>query len=243
MREGYLQAPPQVLSVAVPSMRRTTPADGEDLLRPVQPWGVQIGAFEIDLMAGESRSDTGIVRLQEQPFQILRMLLERNGAIVTRQEIREALWADGTVVDFEHSINTAIRKLRRTFGDSAKHARLIETVGRRGYRLRVPVRWLGQETQGDPQAGGNGLGAPLAPSVHDPIKRSTGTLRSPGIPGDTSRPEPQRTRSLRVSRQLIYRSPGKAAPSRVLPLQGGGLEHRLLRLEQLVLTAIRALWH
>jgi len=100
-----------------------------------------LGGFEVNLRSGELRMGKSIVVLQEQPFQILRMLLEHDLNIVTRHEIQQTLWADGTIVDFDHSINTAIKKLRRAFGDSANHPHFIETVARRGYRLIVPVRW------------------------------------------------------------------------------------------------------
>jgi len=105
------------------------------------PQCAYLGEFEIDLRAGELRAGKVVVLLQEQPFQILRMLLENDPNMVTRHEIEKTLWADGTIVDFDHSINTAVKKLRRAFGDSAHHPRYIETVARRGYRLMVPVRW------------------------------------------------------------------------------------------------------
>ena len=74
------------------------------------------------------------VRLQEQPFQIMRLLLARPGALVTRDEMRSRLWPDGTFVDFEHSLNAAVKRLRAALGDNAKAPRYIETLPRRGYR-------------------------------------------------------------------------------------------------------------
>jgi serine/threonine protein kinase/Tol biopolymer transport system component len=104
------------------------------------PTRVRIGAFELDLKAGELCSPDGKVRrLQEQPFQILRMLVQRAGDVVTRDEIQKLLWPNDTVVEFDHSIHTAINKLRQAFGDSAEAPKYIETVARRGYRLVVPV--------------------------------------------------------------------------------------------------------
>ena len=103
------------------------------------PNRVRIGAFEFDGKAGELRTGHRQVCLQEQPFQILLMLVERSGGLVTRQEIQKKLWPNDTVVEFDHSIHAAINKLRQAFGDSAEHPKYIETVARRGYRLIVLV--------------------------------------------------------------------------------------------------------
>ena len=107
---------------------------------------VLFGAFELDLSTGELRSHEAPdpndkVLLREQVFQVLRMLLEREGKIVTREEIKSKLWANDTVVDFDHSINTTIKSLRRALGDSAEDPRYIETLARRGYRLMVPIEY------------------------------------------------------------------------------------------------------
>jgi eukaryotic-like serine/threonine-protein kinase len=103
------------------------------------PNRVRIGAFELDLKAGELCAEDRKVRLQEQPFQILLMLLQSSGGVVTREEIQKKLWPNDTVVEFDHSIHTAIKKLRQAFGDSAEDPKYIETVARRGYRLMVRV--------------------------------------------------------------------------------------------------------
>ena len=103
---------------------------------------VRVGAFEFDLRAGELRSGDRKVRLQEQPFQILLMLVECSDGLVTREEIQKKLWPNDTVVEFDHSIHTAIKKLRQAFGDSAEDPKYIETVARRGYRLMVPVEQM-----------------------------------------------------------------------------------------------------
>ena len=99
----------------------------------------QLGTFEIDMKAGELRRNGTRVRLQEQPFQILSMLIERPGEVVTREELQGRLWPVDTYVDFDHSLNTAVRRLRDALGDSAENSRFVETVARRGYRLLVPV--------------------------------------------------------------------------------------------------------
>ncbi|HKD83652.1 MAG TPA: winged helix-turn-helix domain-containing protein [Terriglobales bacterium] len=105
----------------------------------VQPSHIRLGEHEFDCRAGELRSGRGKVILQTQPHKILLMLLEQPGEIVTREEIQQRLWPDGIIVNFEVSINQAISKLRHALNDAAANPRFIETVGRRGYRLLVPV--------------------------------------------------------------------------------------------------------
>jgi serine/threonine protein kinase/DNA-binding winged helix-turn-helix (wHTH) protein/tetratricopeptide (TPR) repeat protein len=106
------------------------------------PSRVLIGAFELDVKAGELRCGNRTVRLQKKPCQVLLFLVEYGGEVVSREEIQKRLWPNDTVVDFEHAINTAIRKLRAAFEDSADSPKYIETLARRGYRLMVPVKWL-----------------------------------------------------------------------------------------------------
>jgi cholera toxin transcriptional activator len=101
---------------------------------------VRFGVFELDLAAGELRKNGVKLRLQEQPFQVLALLLERAGDVVTREELRQKLWPADTFVDFDHSLNTAVNKLRETLGDSASSPRYIETLSRRGYRFLAPVQ-------------------------------------------------------------------------------------------------------
>jgi cholera toxin transcriptional activator len=101
---------------------------------------VRFGVFELDLSAGELRKNGAKLRLQEQPFQVLALLLEHAGDVVTRDEVRQKLWPADTFVDFDHSLNTAINKLRETLGDSASGPRYIETLARRGYRFIAPVQ-------------------------------------------------------------------------------------------------------
>src|SRR4029078_10805312 len=79
------------------------------------------------------------ISLQDQPFRLLALLLERAGEVVTREELRDKLWPADTFVDFDHSLNTAVRKLREALGDSAETPRYVETLARRGYRFVAPV--------------------------------------------------------------------------------------------------------
>jgi TolB-like protein/DNA-binding winged helix-turn-helix (wHTH) protein/tetratricopeptide (TPR) repeat protein len=100
---------------------------------------LRVGEFEVDLRAGELRHNGGKIKLQERPFQILAALLQRPGEAVTREEIQQKLWPADTFVDFEHSINTAVNKLREALGDDTETPRFIETLPRHGYRLIAPV--------------------------------------------------------------------------------------------------------
>ena len=101
---------------------------------------IRFGAFEVDLRAGELRRKGLQVKLQEQPFQVLAMLLERVGEVVTREELQTKLWPADTIVDFDHGLNKAINKIRTALGDSAENPRFVETVARRGYRFIADVR-------------------------------------------------------------------------------------------------------
>jgi len=103
---------------------------------------IQFGLFEVDRRAGELRRSGTRVKLQEQPFQILSLLLERPGEVVTREELQGRLWPADTFVDFDHSLNAAVRRLRDALGDSAENPRFVETVARRGYRFLAPVHGL-----------------------------------------------------------------------------------------------------
>ena len=100
---------------------------------------LRTGLFEIDFGSGEVHKEGRKVQLQEQPFRVLEILLERPGEVVTREQLRARLWSADTYVGFDEGLNTAIRKLRVAFGDSAENPRFIETVSRRGYRYIAPV--------------------------------------------------------------------------------------------------------
>jgi DNA-binding winged helix-turn-helix (wHTH) protein len=99
----------------------------------------RFGMFEVDLQAGELRKAGLRIKLQEQPFQILTLLLERPGQVVTREELCQRLWPTNTFIDFDHSLNSAVKKLRRVLGDDPDNPRFIETLPRRGYRFLALV--------------------------------------------------------------------------------------------------------
>ena len=99
----------------------------------------RFGVFEADAGTGELRKHGTRLRLATQPFKILILLIEARGELVTREEIQRALWPEGTFVDFDHSLNSAINKLREALSDSASTPRYIETLAKRGYRFLPPV--------------------------------------------------------------------------------------------------------
>jgi eukaryotic-like serine/threonine-protein kinase len=130
---------------------------------------LRFGVFEVDLREGELRKSGLRVKMQDQPFQVLVMLLERPAAMVSREELQRRLWPADTFVDFDHSLNSAIKKLREALGDQAENPRFIETLHRRGYRFIAPV-------EGRPGAAGMATGTPQA----GPSKASPGAEESAG---------------------------------------------------------------
>src|SRR5690348_8211453 len=104
---------------------------------------VRFGAFEVDLISGELHKNGTRIRLQEQPFRVLAMLLERPGEMVAREDLHSQLWPGDTFVDFDHGLNTAVNKLREALGDAAANPRFVQTVARRGYRFIAPVQMNG----------------------------------------------------------------------------------------------------
>src|SRR6266436_95459 len=113
---------------------------------------VRFGSFEVDLQSGELRKSGQKLKLSGQPFQVLAILLERPGEVVTREKLQKRLWPD-TFVDVDHNLNTAINKIREVLGDSAESPRFVETLPRRGYRFVAPV----ERTQTAEVPGGSGV--------------------------------------------------------------------------------------
>jgi DNA-binding winged helix-turn-helix (wHTH) protein len=160
----------------------------------------RFGIFELDLITGELRKSGVKLRLQGQPIQVLTLLLERAGDIVTREELRQKLWASDTFVDFDHSLNTAINKVREALGDSAGSPRYVETLARRGYRFIAPVQ---APVQPPPTNAVVANGASMAPAQPTP--------QGPLVPTFTFHPElevpiPHRglTRGLFALTQVMY---------------------------------------
>jgi len=113
---------------------------------------LRFGVFELDILAGELRKHGLRIRLQEQPFRVLVMLLERPGEVVTREDLQKRLWPADTFVDFDHGLNKAINKIREALSDSAASPRFVETVSRRGYRFLADVKEVGATPVRAPEA-------------------------------------------------------------------------------------------
>jgi TolB-like protein/DNA-binding winged helix-turn-helix (wHTH) protein/Flp pilus assembly protein TadD len=135
-------------------MQESHPPDGR----------LRFGVFEVDLRAGELRKHGLRVRLQEQPFQVLAMLLERAGQVVTREALQKKLWPADTFVDFDHGLNKAVNKIRDALGDSAESPRFVETVARRGYRFLAEVKSTDEASLRSPEFAPP---RPLAPQTAD----------------------------------------------------------------------------
>jgi TolB-like protein/DNA-binding winged helix-turn-helix (wHTH) protein/Flp pilus assembly protein TadD len=137
---------------------------------------LRFGAFEADVQTGELRKQGKRVRLQDQPFQLLVMLLEAPGQLVTRDELRSKLWPQ-TTVDFDHGLNKAISKIREALGDSPEHPRFVETVARRGYRFLADVAVVGggrtKTVPDDPANEGSPAVSPAQPTTHHKARPSS----------------------------------------------------------------------
>jgi Tol biopolymer transport system component/DNA-binding winged helix-turn-helix (wHTH) protein len=148
---------------------------------------IQFGVFELDLQARELRKSGIRIKLQEQPFQILSMLLERPGEIVTREELQKRLWPGDTFVDFDLSLNSAVRKLRQALNDDSENPRFIETLYRRGYRFIAPISTTSRERD-LPAAGTSGIlavSAPVSNQAPD-AGNGAGSVSDSGRSGETA---------------------------------------------------------
>lgn len=142
------------------------------------PRGYRFASFEVDVRAGELRRQGIRLKLNAQPFQLLLLLLERPGEVVTREEICRALWPDGTFVDYEHGVNSALNRLREALNDTAGNPRYVETLARRGYRFLLPVERIEDlgETPPVPPPVSAETGGPEAEAEATLILASTGEL-------------------------------------------------------------------
>jgi len=163
---------------------------------------VRFGMFEVDLAAGELRKGGARIRLQEQPFQVLAVLLERPGEVVTREDVRQRVWPADTFVDFDHSLNTAINKIRDALGDSAASPQFVETLAKRGYRFIAPVQ---KEESSAPAAWGERLPVGQNSAQHHSINHYSVNHHSVNHP-ELELPLPHRgvTRGLFALIQLMY---------------------------------------
>ena len=140
---------------------------------------LRFGVFEVDVRAGELRKQGVRIKLQEQPFHVLTVLLQRPGEVVTREELRSENWSADTFVDFDNSLNTAINKLREALGDSADSPCFIETLPRRGYRFIAPVAGVDGTTRGS----GASVGAAARPRGRKIVVTVAVVVLAAGIAG------------------------------------------------------------
>ena len=154
----------------------------------------RFGVFELDTARGELRRQGIRIKLHAQPFQILAMLLARPTEILTREEICRELWPDGTFVDFEHGLNSAINRLREALGDKASNPRYVETLARRGYRWLVPVERIVPS------------GAALAPAAPTPAPDPQANFldRVLASPEDLPQSSPAIVQTLFLLLQFLY---------------------------------------
>jgi cholera toxin transcriptional activator len=132
---------------------------------------VRFGVFEIDLRTAELRKQGQRLRIPGQSFQVLQLLLERPGELVSREEFRETIWGSDTFVDFEHGLNAAVNRLREALGDSADSPRFVETLPRRGYRFIAPLQGVGEGApvpEGEPDRDAKGTAGSMERS---PLRR------------------------------------------------------------------------
>jgi DNA-binding winged helix-turn-helix (wHTH) protein len=170
----------------------------------------RFGVFEVDQQTEELRKQGRRLLLQGQPLQVLLLLLNRPGQLVTRGEIHQALWPDGTFVDFDHSLNTAVNKIREALGDSAASPRFVETLARRGYRFIASVEVLDDtpapRTQRDPalQQTPPGLPQPMPADRLATPTVSALTRRLLTSPSDIPQASPRLVRLLFLLLQVMY---------------------------------------
>jgi cholera toxin transcriptional activator len=162
----------------------------------------RFGVFEADSTTGELRRKGLRVKLHSQPFQVLFMLLERPGEMLTREEICRELWPDGTFVDYEHGVNSAVNRLREALGDKASNPRFVETLARRGYRFVAPVERIAVE--GD-ASGAAAVGGVPAEVTAVPAEAKKGFFdRVLAAPEDLPKSSHSVVQTLFVLLQLMY---------------------------------------
>jgi cholera toxin transcriptional activator len=186
----------------------------------------RFGAFEADEHTGELRKQGRRLPLQGQPLQVLLLLLDRPGELVSRTEIQQRLWSDGTFVDFDHGLNTAINKIREALGDSASSPRFVETLARRGYRFIAPVEAVDTDSA-PPQA------ASVVPSAQAEPTQANGEPKAPAQE-ETSSPSAKQSSESESSQVSAGRSRALLATPEELPQASRRLVRTLFLLLQVM---------
>lgn len=172
--------------------------------RPVLRY--RFGTFEVDTSTSELRRQGVLIKLNGQPFQLLCLLLERPGELLAREEISRILWPDGTFVDYEHGVNSAMNRVREALGDAASSPRFIETLARRGYRFVAPVERIseGRELPASATTPIPNANA-VTPAPSDPSTDDTNLgNRFLASPGELPKTRPVVVKTLFVALQLMY---------------------------------------
>lgn len=165
----------------------------------------RFGVFEADAATGELRRQGIRLRLNAQPFQVLLLLLERPGELLTREEISRRLWPEDTFVDYEHGVNSAVNRIREAIGDSAANPRFIETLARRGYRFIAPVEHLLPNGAAPAQIQAAAAESVTAPAASpDPPPQSSFTPRILTSPEELPKASHRVVNALLISFQLMY---------------------------------------
>src|SRR5262249_23368053 len=185
---------------------------------------IRFGLFEADVHSAELRKNGKKVRLQDQPFQILVMLLEQPGEVVTRETLRASLWPVNTFVDFDHGLNAAAKRLRDALGDSAENPRFVETLARRGYRFIAPIQPVAPNGSSENPATTITKVEPI-PAV--PITRAS--LATPSPTGTATSSNARRSRIALSAAPLFRMGPGAGwvAARRFTPISTPLAELRL----------------
>jgi cholera toxin transcriptional activator len=175
----------------------------QNMTDPQQVRRYRFGVFEADAVTGELRRQGVRIKVNVQPFQVLLMLLERPGELLTREEISRELWPDGTFVDYEHGVNSAVNRIREALGDKARNPRFIETLARRGYRFVAPVQRVADGGAPAP------IDPPPAPITEEPNPTPPGpesqfTSRFLADPHELPRTSHRTVQTLFILLQLMY---------------------------------------
>jgi cholera toxin transcriptional activator len=194
----------------------------------------RFGAYEADATTGELRRQGIRLRLNAQPFQVLCLLLERPGELLTREEIARSLWPDGVNVDSDHGVHSAVNRIREALGDSASSPRFVETLARRGYRFVAPVERIGNNGRAEPTPSRT---EPVA-TLPDPRSRDE-SLHFLTTPDELPRVRHPIPRNLFLGFQLMYLGFYIGALANLAEIQDllGALTHPIAVFTTLVATA------